>query len=55
MAMKLDKQILKKLHNKEEFFKIARHIEETNLCMVTLPCRYKDKKLKITVELMTYK
>lgn len=31
------------------FVKTARHIEDTDMCMVTLPCKNKDKRLMILV------
>jgi hypothetical protein len=34
----------------EMFIRTARHIENTDQCMVTLPCHYKDKRVLIRVK-----
>ena len=31
------------------YIKTARHIEDTDQCMITLPCKNKDKQLMILV------
>lgn len=36
----------------EKFEGIARHIEGTEMCMLTLPCKYTDKKVRFTVEVI---
>jgi hypothetical protein len=40
------------LKHRERFEGIARHIEGTDLCMLTLPCKYTDKKVMFLVEEM---
>ena len=40
------------IEQRNVYHRVARHIEESELCMVTLPCKYKDKSLKITVEVV---
>jgi hypothetical protein len=41
------------LIDKEKFVRTARHIENTDQCMVTLPCHYKDKRVLIVVTDLT--
>ena len=36
----------------EMFETIARHIEGTDMCMLTLPCKYSDKKVRFAVEVI---
>jgi hypothetical protein len=33
----------------QAYVKTARHIEDTTQCMITLPCRNKDKKLYVLI------
>lgn len=41
-----------KLKTKDRFEGIARRIENTDQCMLTLPCKYTNKRVKFTVELV---
>jgi hypothetical protein len=45
-----EKQKEKELKHRERFVSTARHIEGTDLCMLTLPCKYTDKKVMFLVE-----
>jgi hypothetical protein len=36
----------------ETFECMARHIEGTEMCMLTLPCKYTDKKVRFSVEVI---
>ena len=40
------------LKHRERFEGIARHIEGTDMCMLTLPCKYTDKRVMFLVEEM---
>jgi hypothetical protein len=40
------------LKHRERFVSTARHIEGTDMCMITLPCKYTDKKVMFLVEEM---
>lgn len=37
---------------KETFLATARHIEGTEMCMLTLPCKFTDKRVRFTVEII---
>ena len=36
----------------QKFECIARHIENTDQCMLTLPCKFTDKRVRFTVEVI---
>jgi hypothetical protein len=43
-------QTKQELKHRERFEGIARHIEGTEMCMLTLPCKYTDKRVMFYVE-----
>jgi len=47
-----EKQKEPELKHREKFFSTARHIEGTDMCMITLPCKYTDKRVMFLVEEM---
>lgn len=43
------RNLLAKYPEIQQYWKTARHIEDTDQCMVTLPCRNKDKHLMVLI------